>query len=44
MLHETLQTLMQGSSLGAMAAGYERFAGMKPVSLVDEALKICRHG
>ena len=44
MLHETLQTLMQGSSLGAMAAGYDRFAGMKPVSLVDEALKICRHG
>jgi UDP-N-acetylglucosamine--N-acetylmuramyl-(pentapeptide) pyrophosphoryl-undecaprenol N-acetylglucosamine transferase len=44
MLHEILQTLMQGSSLGAMAAGYDRFSGMKPVSLVDEALKICRHG
>jgi UDP-N-acetylglucosamine--N-acetylmuramyl-(pentapeptide) pyrophosphoryl-undecaprenol N-acetylglucosamine transferase len=44
LLHETLMKSIQGNSLGAMAAGYDRFAGMKPASLADEALKISRHG
>jgi UDP-N-acetylglucosamine--N-acetylmuramyl-(pentapeptide) pyrophosphoryl-undecaprenol N-acetylglucosamine transferase len=44
LLNETLRTVMKKESLNAMRSGYDRFNGMKPVSLVDEALKICRHG